>query len=176
MSTRPSRRLGAAFVLGCLLASPVVINTQTSIATANLPLQIGGKSFAVGMARAEALALVSQCCRSLGDPESAVFLMQKTGDVRLIGKMFFENGKVSRLVADVRQTGNKDTSDFVLALYRAVVAGQKSARGQVTITAFTDEDTNGTNILLTFPDGRRLRITQFAEESGQIGAQIEEER
>ena len=176
MSTHPSRRLGAAIVLGCLLASHVVINTQTSIATANLPLQIGGKSFSVGMTRAEALTLVTQCCRSLGDPESALFLMQKTGDVKLIGKMFFENGKVSRLVADVRHSGNKDTSDFILALYRSVVAGQKSTRGQVTISAFTDEDSNGTNILLTFPDGRRIRLTQFAEESGQVGAQIEDER
>jgi len=139
---------------------------------------IGGQNFRIGMSRQEAMALIAECCSTLGDSETSMSLIQKTGDSSMLGSISFKGGRVSRLTSDVKQIRGKDTSDFVLALYRTILNGQTTATGTVNISAFPDELSNGINryILLTYPNGRILRITQFAVDNGQVGAEIEEER
>ena len=93
-----------------------------------------------------------------------MFLMQKTGDFSIIGSIFFEDDRVSELVSSLKATGSKDTSDFVLALYRSVLSGRDRATETVTITASSKEMGNGTSryVILTYPNGRVLRISQAA--------------
>jgi hypothetical protein len=139
---------------------------------------IGGKSFRIGMPRQEAMALIRECCTTQGS-EDGMFLIQKTGDFfNIVGTIFFKDGQVSKLVRSEKYTGNKDASDFVLALYRSILNGQTTSHAVITISAFPEELSNGTmrNILLTYPDGRKLRVTQHAVDNGQVGVELEEER
>lgn len=180
MSRFPPRRLGAAFVLASLLCGALGLAARTSQAPAiqSPPLMIGGANFRIGMSRQEAMALSAECCRTSLEGETGMVLHQKTGDLTIIGTVFFANGRVSGLVADVKQTLGRDASDFALALYRSILNGRTTVQGAVTIQAFPDELSNGTNrhILLIFPDGRKLRVKQFTVDNGLVGAEITEER
>jgi hypothetical protein len=131
------------------------------------------------MSRQEALAAVGECCRSVvccgGD---GVFVYSKTGDYSMLGSIQFKDGRVSDLHADVAASGDKETSDFVRALYRVMLNGQTTTNTAVSIKVFAQESPNSTlrNIYLYFPDGRILWVYQSSGDDGSVVARIDELR
>jgi hypothetical protein len=178
----PHRLAGIALV-ACVLniALPGILTAQTSRAATSgqsAPLMIGGKTFRTGMPQQEALALIAECCQTQGSPDS-MFLLQKTGDFHILGTISFKNGRVSHLTVDVKQVQAKDASEFVLALYRTILDGQTAASGAgVTVSAYPQDVASAAEryVLLSYPNGRKIRLTQFSVEDGTSAVKIEEER
>ena len=175
-------RLVAAFLLGWLacLGTSGGLSAQaprSQDTTQPPPLFIGGKPFRIGMPRQEAMALIKECCRTQG-PSDAMFLQAKTGDFSIIGSIHFRDDRVSELVSSLKASGGKETSDLALALYRAILNGRESASENVSLNAFSRESTNGTsrNIVLTYSNGRVLRLAQIAVDDGTLGVNLDEER
>jgi hypothetical protein len=175
----PLYRLACIVLGACVLnIASTAISAAQSTSSQSSPLTIGGKTFRLGMSQKEALALIAECCQTQGSPDS-MFLIQKTGDPKILGTVSFKNGRVSHLTADVKQIQSKDVSEFVLTLYRTILDGQTAASGAgVTVSAYPQDIPNATEryVLLSYPNGRKIRLTQFSVDDGTAAVKIEEER
>jgi len=176
-------RLLIAFLAGWVggLATLAVVSAQAPHPPEpanSLPLVIGGRAFRIGMPRQEAMALITDCCRTSGSNPDAFFLMPKTGNFDIIGSIAFRADRVSELSASLKSTSERDSSDLVLTLFRAILNGRDLAAETVSLRAFAREAINGTsrNIVITYPNGRVLVLSQLAGDKGTIGVNLEEER
>jgi len=144
----------------------------------SLPLNIGGASFRVGMPRQEAMALIAECCSALGGDSDGIVLVGKNGG-GILGSIFFRDGRVSALSREEKQVHGKETSDFMVALYRSVLERNTLVQSaNVRLSAFSEEMTNSTNrhLLLTFANGRTLRVKQMTLDNGDVVVDLVEER
>jgi hypothetical protein len=144
----------------------------------SLPLMIGGASFRIGMPRQEAMALIAECCKTSAQQPDSMFLVDKNSN-SIIGGIFFRDGRVSSLERHDKQSQDKAASDFVLAMYRSVLERNTVVTlAGVTVMAFSEELGNASqrHLLLTFPNGRKLRITQANLDDGGVVANLHEER
>ena len=74
---------------------------------------------------------------------------------------------------------HKESSEFVLAFYRTVLERNTMVQSvNVALSAYSDEISNATHryIVVSFPNGRTLRVTQASVDNGDVYVQLEEER
>jgi hypothetical protein len=146
--------------------------------TGTAPLNIGGATFRIGMSRQEAMSLVAECCGTSAVSSDGMFLLNKASN-EIIGAIFFKDGRVSGLRRDEKQSQNKEVADFILSLYRSVLDRNSLIQPSVvTLSAFSEELSNATSrhLTLTFPDGRRLHLTQSTLDNGEVVVDLQEER
>jgi hypothetical protein len=126
-------------------------------ARVSVPLNIGGSMFRAGMPRQEAMPLIAECCSTSAVNPDSMFLVGKNGG-SILGSIFFRNGRVSALSRNEKQFRDKDTSDFMVALYRSVLDHNTAVQSvNVTLSAYSEEITNAAqrHLLLTFANGRK---------------------
>jgi len=107
-----------------------------------------------------------------------MFIMDKNSN-DMVGDIFFEDGRVSSLRRHDKHSQHKEASDFMLSVYRSVLERNTSVQSlNVTLSSFSEEMASATkrHLLLTFPNGRKLRISQTSVDTGELVVDLEEER
>jgi len=181
MANHADRTIIATFLIVAAWSSNLTVVGQKpparSRSSAALPLNIGGASLRIGMPRLEAMELIGRCCTSSPLSDS-MFIMDKNSN-DIIGDIFFKDGRVRSLRRHDKHSQHKEASDFMLAVYRSVLERNTSVQSlNVTLSAFSEEMANATkrHLLLTFPNGRKLRISQTSVDTGELVVDLEEER
>jgi hypothetical protein len=159
------------FLLACL-----VVSFALSLSADQTPaFYFGGKRLFVGMPKADALVELSDCCRLSPPPDSnerqtapykdkmlGHFIFSKDGSPsRMLGTIFFADGKVVRITRPLDADKFDPQSDDVVALARSLDRSLESATGDsqtVTVTVRHDRASNGAADILTFafPNGRAV--------------------
>jgi len=136
----------------------------------------GGKRLFVGMAKAEAVATLSTCCKLSppADSDNAKlsadtnkmlghFILSKDDSPqRILGSVFFADGKVTRITRPL-DADLDPLSDDVVAFARTLdrsLAGDTTNSQAVFITARHERLSNGEGEVLTFsfPNGRAVEL------------------
>jgi hypothetical protein len=130
------------------------------------------------MPRQEAMALIAECCSTVAAHEDGMSVIEKNGG-NVLGDICFRDGRVSALSRHDKQARSKETSDFVVALYRSVLERNTVVQSvSVTLSAFSGEMTNAVqrHLLVTFSNGRKLRVSQATLDNGEVVADLTDER
>jgi hypothetical protein len=135
----------------------------------------GGKRLFVGMAKAEAVAALSACCKLSPPADSEIaklsadtnkmpghFILSKDDTPRLLGSIFFASGKVARITRPLDADLNP-LSDDVVAFARTLdrsLASETTDSQPVFISARHERLSNGEEEVLTFsfPNGRAVEL------------------
>lgn len=153
-----NRRLKRALV-GCFLLAVFVGLTAFRWQQAPEAITIAGKSFSLGMTKADALAKVNECCAQLVADSSAVEIRSKGGPpIEDLGTIFFAGDRVTAVRRYIDQFQTEDSLKVGLSIYRAILAITHSQPASITLQVQTQELQGGTTdrVLLVFPTGRQL--------------------
>lgn len=144
----------------------------------NPPLYIEGKAFRVGMSRAEATALLNECCLFQLDSAKESGFIQSKADKSIVGAIFFRDGRVTGLRRNVKQSQDKVAVEFVLAVYRSLLDGKTEMQSPVNISARPVDGTNftGRELVFTFGDGRMVTVQHSILDNGEMVVQLNEDR
>ena len=157
----------AVFVLFVLLVVPLAADQRLSFV-------FGGKQIFIGMSMAEAVQVLSECCRLSPPIENKIeenpvmaggghFIVGKGEPQAMLGAIYFANSRVVRLtkpIADDVDFSNEDLVSFTRALKRVLEQDAGSIGQRATILVIRSKATNAEadKILIKFEDGRGVEI------------------
>lgn len=159
-------------VLGLVLLGSCLLFSQTADQTSPV-FYFGGKQFYVGMSKREAIAALSACCElsppaesevekrpsPAGEIQSHYIISKGKSSPRVLGSVFFSEGKVasmSRDLADDVDTFNEDLVAFMRAFKRSLPEGNTSAL--VSLRHERAGNAESDVVTLVFPNGRGLEL------------------
>ena len=130
-----------------------------------------GKSLTVGMAESSAVTSLAACCtltpavNASDKPEvGGHFIRTKEGPpYRILGSIFFRNGRVSRIERPLDEDFdgyNDDVVRVARALYRALAptTGDSSSTVSLSLQHLRMSNANGDVLSLSFPNGRGIQL------------------
>jgi hypothetical protein len=132
-------------------------------------MNFGGQEFSIGMPKEQALSKLALCCRISGFG-NGYFIESKAEPIEIIGRIFFEGGRVSLIQRDVNYFSEDEAINLGQTVYRLLAKISESTPQRVLLETNSTELRNGTlrEVTLTFSSGKgvAIRVNKVDASSG----------